>query len=636
MISTVAIRRSYLCITAAAALGILTSCSIFEGLGEAATPPNLAWISWRDLTTDEFSDRFAEYRNAGWIIKDVDAYPGGGGLLYSMIWERNVDNRGWAEWRNLSNDQYRARWEQYRDLGYRPTDVEAYQNGSLYAGIWEENVEGYGWYSYRGLTSAGFQDHLDEKSDLGYRLVDFEAYETGAGIRYAGIWYENEIGLDWAVRRDLTRDAYQAAIDSFDQQGYRVIDFESYTVNGQQRYAAIWEQNLWSHAYAVRSNRVEVRYANFWRLYRDQGMRIIDFERYETPSGPRYAGVWTENSPRYRWDKKGEIDAIVQNYRGSGDLPGLSVAIVHSGDLVYQRGFGMAEIDRDKEAHGRSVYLAASISKVIGGTLAAKLESDGALEDGTPVTFDPALTTTSFIPIPAPGHTHTVNQLLSHMGCIWHYNGGRPSGHFDTARDAVEEMWDDSPMGDCTIGTAPARYSTHAFTFIGAVLEAVTGRSIARLVEEEIADPNGLRSMRAQYRTSNLPGNYERAAPYNDGGGETSYGNNSWKVLGGGIEVDAVDLAWFGWRTLNGQIVDATTRDSRLWMQAAPGLTHGMAWELRTIGTRRVAEHGGSWSGALSHLRVYRDDELVIAILSNQRGHAPSALATLIGDAVLD
>jgi hypothetical protein len=49
-----------------------------------------------------------------------------------------------------------------------------------------------------------------------------------------------------------------------------------------------------------------------------------------------------------------------------------------------------------------------------------------------------------------------------------------------------------------------------------------------------------------------------------------------------------------------------------------------------------VAEHGGSWTGARSHIRVYRDDGLSIAILSNRRGHDPSALATSIGDEILN
>jgi hypothetical protein len=354
-------------------------------------------------------------------------------------------------------------------------------SGLRFAGIWEENVEGWEWSSYRGLTSQQFSDRQQEMTQNGKYLVDFEGYETSSGIRYAGIWYENVQNVESVFHRDLTRTAYQDQIDAL-QSDYRVVDFESYTVGGDQRYAAIWERNLFDHASVVRSDRSEIEFANYWRLYRDQGYRIIDFERYETPNGTRYAGVWTENSPRYRWEHKGTINGLAENFRAANGIPGLSVAIVEDGKLVYQRGFGMAESDRQKEAHGESVYLIASVAKVIGGTLAAKLEAEGQLRDGTSVSLNLSNTTTSYLNIPASGHTHTVRQLLAHLGCIWHYSGPTPGGHFNTAQDALEDMWNNPPMSGCTIGTN-WNYSTHAFTFIGAVLEDVTGRPIARLVE---------------------------------------------------------------------------------------------------------------------------------------------------------
>jgi hypothetical protein len=79
-----------------------------------------------------------------------------------------------------------------------------------------------------------------------------------------------------------------------------------------------------------------------------------------------------------------------------------------------------------------------------------------------------------------------------------------------------------------------------------------------------------------------------------------------------------------------------------MWTQVRAGRTNGLAWELRNIGGRRVAEHGGSWAGARTQLRVYRDDGLVIAIMSNRRNHRSDQnqdvddLATQIGNIILN
>jgi CubicO group peptidase (beta-lactamase class C family) len=617
------------------ALGQMTAVRATAGIFNDQL--GLAWASYRDLTNAQFAARFDEYRR-NYIITDVDAYPHGGGLRYSMIWQENVDGRGWAEWRNLTSSGYHAKWEQYRDAGYRPLDVEGYQSGNAmrYAGIWVENREGLSWYSYRDLTASQYATHFDDKSARGYRLVDMEAYVTPSGLRYAAIWYENRDRLGWAQYRDMDRTTYQQKIDYFAAKNYRVIDFESYTVGGRQLYAAIWERNVANRAYVVRSDRTEQEYANYWREYRDMGYRLVDFERYETPSGMRYAGVWTENESRYRYPKRGQLDKLIETYRATNGIPGISVAIVRNGNIVYRRGFGFAEIDAQKVAHGETVYNTASVSKVFGGTLAAKLEDEGQLADGTPVSLDLSDATSTYVANLPASHSHSVEELLSHLGCVWHYDTGPepPNGFYATATAATLSISNTPPLAGCTIGV-DRNYSTHGFTFVGAVLEQATGRPVDRLVKEEIANRYGLSSLRAQFETSSLPANYERAAPYNDAGNETSYEDSSWKVLGGGLEINAVDLALFGWKTLNAQIVDAATRDNRLWTRVVANQPNGLAWEIGTIGGRRVAEHGGSWSGARSHIRVYRDDGLSIAILSNRRGHDPAALATNIGTAVL-
>lgn len=41
----------------------------------------------------------------------------------------------------------------------------------------------------------------------------------------------------------------------------------------------------------------------------------------------------------------------------------------------------------------------------------------------------------------------------------------------------------------------------------------------------------------------------------------------------------------------------------------------------------RVAEHGGTTDGARAHLAIYRDDDLVVAILTNQRTSIATKLA---------
>ena len=115
-----------------------------------------------------------------------------------------------------------------------------------------------------------------------------------------------------------------------------------------------------------------------------------------------------------------------------------------------------------------------------------------------------------------------------------------------------------------------------------------------------------------------------------------NYENTTWKRLGGGLQTDALDLARFGRLTYLNAIADTT----RLWTPLVTGATPrwdttstnatptvGLAWVLGTANARlvsnrivgrRMAEHGGLGRGARSHLRIYRDDGIVVAVLTNQ------------------
>ena len=607
---------------------------------------DLAWASRRDLSTSQYSESFNKYRDQGYIITDVDGYQDGNQTRFAMVWRENTDNLGWAQWRNLTSSGYHEKWLQYKEMGYRPLDVEAYQdNGSIrYAGIWVENREGLGWYSFRNLTSNAYGEKFNELSSSGYRLVDMEAYQTSSGLRYAAIWLQNRENIAWAQLRNMTRQQYQTELDSRAANGFRVIDFESYqNSNGQQLYAAIWEKNLSGRKWVVRSDRTEVKFANYWREYRDKGYRLVDFERYQTQNGPRYAGIWMENKPtRLRYDRKDELDQLIEDYRTDNNLPGISVAVIDNGAIIYRRGFGFADVEKTKVAHGETVYLAASISKVIGGTLAAKLEAEQQLIDGTPIDLDltqPTSTYLSDIPflwttVSLPEyHTHTVEELMSHSACIWHYStGSEPAIQFYASSvSATMQIWNGQLLSNCTVGNS-SNYSTHAFTFAGAAIERATGRQLDELLSDEIVQPHNLKSMRVQFGEATLPENYERAVPYGNDNSATSYSNNSWKVLGGGIEVSPVDLARFAWKTLDGQIVDADTRDNRLWTPVVPGRNTGLGWQLSTIDGSQVAQHGGSWTGTQTYLRVYRDDGLVVAVMSNRRNHTVGSVSGLTGN----
>ncbi len=653
-------------LTIALTVSAFCAAPVHAGLVDMSTDQD--WVFFRDLTSAQFSQYYTQYRNAGYIMTDIDAYAVGSSARYAMNWQRNTDNRLWAEVRDMTSAQYSAKWQEYDSKGYRPVDVESYTiNGTTYwAGIWIQNKEGVGARTHRGQSASDYASQFSKNSGDGYRLVDLEVANTSNGLRYTSIWERNVKGYAWAALRDMTRTEYQEEANERSANGYKLIDFESYGFGSSQAYAAVWVKQG-TLDWRVRSDRTEQEFANFNYQYADEGLRLVDFERYSTEEGVRFAGIWAENNDRYDYVQKGNLNTAVTSYLNTNNLPGISVAIIRDGSTIYRRGFGFADVANGKAAHGKTVYNAASVSKVIGGTLAAKLEGEGVLRDGTTFDLDLSNTTATYINNLPAAHTHTVDQLLSHLGCMPHY-GTNPAipnqtTHYSTATAAMQSIWNTSLIVGCT-PNAQWNYSTHGFTLVGAVLESVTGKTINELINEELLEPYNLGSMRVMYETSTLPANQLRAVPYalrdpvhsspsvsdfvdppsanTNPNVPTSYSDSSWKVLGGGIETNAIDLARFGWKVLDGEIVSADVRDNRLWQPVNPAFTQALAWDIRTDNAgRNVAEWNGTWTGSRTYLRAYPDDGLVIAIMSNRTFHRSDLnsdvddLANTLGEIVL-
>jgi hypothetical protein len=79
-------------------------------------------------------------------------------------------------------------------------------------------------------------------------------------------------------------------------EGYSLVDFEGYMIGNAMRYAAIWEKRP-GVATTVRTDRTVPEYEALWNQYRDEKLRPIDTEMYNTPNGVRFGGVWAGPLP---------------------------------------------------------------------------------------------------------------------------------------------------------------------------------------------------------------------------------------------------------------------------------------------------------------------------------------------------
>lgn len=585
-----------------------------SGLPSALFDANsVGWASVRNMTQAAFQAYFDARSAEGYMLIDTEVDVIGGQLLRGGVFQKNLDGRGWASHSSLTSSEFSAKWTQYKNDNYRLIDQETYVLGGVryYAGVWIQNKENLAWASYRNVSSADFSAKFQTYKNAGYIPVDVEAYPFGSSTAYAAVWVKNAEGLKWQLWRDMSSTGYAEKFDLYKSQ-YRVADLESYMVGGQQRYAAIWIENKNGRSWYAYRDMTSKAFGDKWAQLWDAGYRLVNYEVYPTADGVRYAGIWRQNSSRPNWALKNAVTAYLQSQAELYDIPGMSVAIAEDGQFVYLRGFGYADVDDQKIATSQTIFRLASVSKAVAGVLTMRLveQNEFALNDFS----------RTHVPQMPAHQTHRIRHLVSNRSGVGHYDelGSPPNAPYATALLASATLW------NAPLSFAPGtgyKYSTHAFTLLGAVMEAATGQTINTIVTSRITNPQGLTTLRPEDRSV---ANANRATLYQNDNDEATPDNISWKVLGGGLESSGYDLARFGVKLLNGSILSAASRTT-MWTPPDGLSADGLGWKTGSESGTPVVAKDGAQLGANSYIRIYPDKNIVITVLTNRKGGGHSA-----------
>lgn len=590
-------------------------------------PNSVSWLSLRDQTSAQFANSFATHSRDGYLLVDLEIDVYGGDYRVGSVWQKNIDKRAWKELRDLTDVQFHDAWLEAKNQGMRLVEQETYVMAGVrrYAGVWVQNVENLGWASYRGLSSAEFSQTFEQQRRVGRMPIDIDQYNTSQGARYSVIWVQNAEGLAWALWRDLTSAEFSAKFAEL-QRDYRMLAFESAQTGSGQRYAGIWVQNRNGRAWAERRDMTAQGFANWWNRYRDEGYRLVSYDRYQTASGSRYAGIWRQNTDRPDWELKNSVNTRIRSELDTTAVPGISVAVFHGGQAKYLRGFGLADINDNVWMDSEHVGSLASVSKAVAGVLTMRMVEQG-LVDLDDESRD-------LVPQMPAHHTHTVGDLLANRGCVGHYGdiatGGFANQPTATALDVADEFWD-VPL----VCTPPSYYySTPGYTLLGADLEAAGGDDIEDLLRSKLTNPFSLGTLAPQNLNDN---SVKRMTIYTTNDAEVTIPNNDWKTLGGGIDSSAYDLGRFGAKLAAGQILTQASLDT-MWTPPNAGSNYAYGWSTGTESGHRVVAKDGSWTGNLAYLRIYPDDGIVVAVMMNDRSGSQSAtqLGRDIGAIVLN
>ncbi len=310
------------------------------------------------------------------------------------------------------------------------------------------------------------------------------------------------------------------------------------------------------------------------------------------------------------------VDELVAQYV-SPDSPGMAVLLAYSGEVLLQRGYGMADVEERVPVTAGTRFIIASVTKQFTAAGVMLLGIRGAIDYDEPISC--------FFP-DFPGWTKrvTVRHLLTHTSGIPDYLG---ADFWKEARESdftLTEVLDRIAHYD-ELEFAPGdsfSYTNSGYVLLGPIVEAASGLPFSRYMDESIFAPLGMRNTVVGEQASPYPG---QATGYyrEEDNGELVRAPYNLSVVGwadGNIISTVGDLLRWDRSLYSRQLLSGAALCEALTpvRQDDPSFSrYGFGWMLNE--RRGVPEvwHAGSTVGYNAWLGHYPEQRATIAVLSN-------------------
>ena len=353
-------------------------------------------------------------------------------------------------------------------------------------------------------------------------------------------------------------------------------------------------------------------------------------------------------------DKKLKVlDAYYEQALADWNVPGMAIAIVKDGEIIFSKGYGVRNIETGDPVDGNTLFAIASNSKSFTAAALAILVDEGKLSWDDKVR--------DYLPWfelydAYVSNNFTIGDLLTHRSGLKTFSGDLLwYGSNLSRREVVESARYLQPTFGFRDGWG---YSNIMFIAAGLVVEEISGMSWDDFVKEHFLEP--LNMDRTVTSTNSLEGLENVSAPHND------------------FEKDLITIEWLNWDNVApaGALISSVNEVSQwLIFQMNKGITpdgdtlinnlrflemwsannpqgvsmgsmelwpsthykaYGLGWSTFDYLGRKVIGHGGGYDGFISNTTFIPEENLGLVILTNKNSSLYYPLKYKTLDILLD
>jgi CubicO group peptidase (beta-lactamase class C family) len=295
-------------------------------------------------------------------------------------------------------------------------------------------------------------------------------------------------------------------------------------------------------------------------------------------------------------------------------IPGLAVAVIGEGKILYAKGLGYSNLEHKTPVGLDAVFQSASTGKQYTALAILQLVQAGKLGLDEPLRM--------YMPEAPPTWSGiTLRQLLNHTA-------GLPPvlSQLNLQQEMSDAAMRKRIFAEKLLSEPGSKfsYSNLGYVLLGDLIAQVSGHSLGAYLRQHVFAPLGMQQSRLVDELALVPG---RVSPYEWDGKQ--WKNVAWSAPvynrggDGALWLTLPDVArWDG--ALYG---DALVPAPLLRQAFTPGklndgslTSYGFGWSIRLINAQPVYEHSGVWQGYSAQISRYVNARLTVAMFANLDG----------------
>ena len=309
------------------------------------------------------------------------------------------------------------------------------------------------------------------------------------------------------------------------------------------------------------------------------------------------------------------IDSVFKNY-DTKTAPGVAVLIVKDQQVIFKKGYGMANLEYDVPITPESVFDIASVSKQFTGYAISTLIQQGKLSENDDIH--------KYLPdVPQYAQKITIHNLIHHTSGIRDWpmtlNLAGWRGDEDYLFEDIMRMVKHQKDLDFEPGSKFS-YSNTGYNLLAEIVGKVSGKPFPQWVKENIFTPLNMNSSIVmdnhqkvvKHLATSYYGNGDNAGKINDA--LIAYGSSS-------IYTSTEDLSkWviFFQKGIESKdpVIERMLQTDVLTTRAKNTYAYGLFIDDTDHGLRSIS-HDGGWAGYRTLIKNYPDEKFSIILLSN-------------------